>query len=398
MPRFIATNFEMAGEHQVRLRSDSQLTCSGDSLKAGVSQTHQQTLAGELTAEQPEKTSLLITANRPTGNKPIAILDKLAVSLKNQEDIFRAKQLEWRKQHNPKQLPLTPNQLIVMIDGSKGVQHQLEDMASALTPKSKSHKAQRVKIKVVKPLYVVQKLERISAPAPKSLVVVVDGSLTMNKYADELSRALKLLPANVPASLIVASDDAQRIEAIKLDRNADQLSKVKFVGGQDNLRAVVKAAELAGETKGGAVLWVHGPQPIFNEEIYIMPPYVAAPQFYDLPLGSGETDTYDFFKNHSEIGPFAQVPRNATSAGTDLTAFFSKWQPNSDGYAVRLSLTETKPKDAVEPSPDQAKELLTLQANDVVRDLISKRHIRRATNTSMAYGNTKRTSKMSRMP
>ena len=68
-----------------------------------------------------------------------------------------------------------------------------------------------------------------------------------------------------------------------------------FAGGQDNLQAVVKAAEIAGETKGGAVLWAHGPLPVLNEEIYIMPPYVAAPTFYELPLGSGETDTYDFF-------------------------------------------------------------------------------------------------------
>jgi len=386
MPRFIATNFDMSGEHQVRLRSDSQLSCSGDCLKAGFSQTHQRTLTGELTGDQLEKTGLLITANRPSENKPIAILDKMAVSLKYHEDVFRAKELERRKLRSPKQSLMVPNQLIVMIDGSKGVQRQLEEMTHALTPKTKSHKAQPIKIKVVKPLYVVQKLEHISAPAPKSLVVVVDGSLTMNKYAQELSGALKSLPGNVPTSIIVASDDAKRLEAIKLDRNADQLSKVKFVGGQDNLRAVVKASELAGETKGGAVLWIHGPQPIFNEEKYIMPPYVAAPQFYDLPLGSGETDTFDFFKNHSEIGPFAQVPRNASSVGRDLTAFFSKWQPNTDGYAVKLSLTETKPKDAVVPSLEQAQELLTLQANDVVKDLISKRHIRRATNTSMAYG------------
>jgi hypothetical protein len=125
MPRFIATNFEMTGEHQVRLRSDSLISASGKSLKSGASQTHQRTLSGELTAEQLEKTGPLITALRPAGSKPIAILDKLAVSLKTKEEIYRAKQLELRKQRFHQQAPIAPHQLIVMIDGSKGVQHQI---------------------------------------------------------------------------------------------------------------------------------------------------------------------------------------------------------------------------------------------------------------------------------
>ncbi len=57
-----------------------------------------------------------------------------------------------------------------------------------------------------------------------------------------------------------------------------QLDKVALTGGQDNLQSVVKAAELAGEAKGGTVLWIHGPQPSFNEEIYIMAPYIATPE------------------------------------------------------------------------------------------------------------------------
>ncbi len=84
-----------------------------------------------------------------------------------------------------------------------------------------------------------------------------------------------------------------------------QLDNVALTGGQDNLQSVVKAAELAGEAKGGTVLWIHGPQPSFNEEIYIMAPYIATPKFYELALDNGVMDAHaEFFKNHREIGPF----------------------------------------------------------------------------------------------
>lgn len=164
-----------------------------------------------------------------------------------------------------------------------------------------------------------------------------------------------------------------------------KLGSLKFEGGQDNLQAVVRASELAGETRGAAVLWVHGPQPVNNQEIYIMSPYEAAPSFYELPVIAG-TDTYEFFKNHSEIGPFNQVPRNGRSVEEDLSEFISKWNPKNNRFVAKLSQVEKLPANAVAPGKDEGQELLILKAAREAEKLVSSRHYRRAARLALAYG------------
>jgi hypothetical protein len=183
------------------------------------------------------------------------------------------------------------------------------------------------------------------------------------------------------------------------------LQQGQFVGGQDNLKAVVKAAELAGESEGGALLWVHGPQPVINQEIYIMAPYVSTPAFYELTLGSGETDSYEFFKNHPEIGPFLQVPQTTPQIAGQLTAFFAKWKADCDGYVVKLTETTNAPAGtftlsdpkaskrlAAHPgeycglSDQEAHEVLTLNANRQCGDLIASRHSHIAASLAVSYG------------
>ncbi len=226
-----------------------------------------------------------------------------------------------------------------------------------------------------------------AAPAPKELVIVVDGSATMRDHIKKLTEALDRLPKGIPTHVIVASQEhPELMRPTPLKEALVKLQDMKFEGGQDNLQAVVRAAELAGETKGGAVLWAHGPLPALNEEIYIMPSYVAAPLFYELPLGSGETDTYDFFKNHTEIGPFLQVPRNTTEMVSDLGAFFAKWKLDQNGYAVSLTQTSAKPEKSVKASPEEERELLALHANEQIRDYLNTRHITKAARLAVEYG------------
>jgi len=233
----------------------------------------------------------------------------------------------------------------------------------------------------------VEDVTRVAAPAPKHLVVVVDGSATVKEYAKELAAALAKLPPGIPAELIVASQEkATLMKPVPLQQGLAALKNSDFVGGQNNLKAVVDAAELAGDRKGGAVLWVHGPQPALNEEIYIMSQYTATPAFYELQVGTGDTDTFDFFKNHSEIGPFTQVPKDTANLTDAFAAFFSKWKPDSNDYAVSLSQTTVRPENSTVISDQEAEELLALHASQECARLVSTRHIRKAARIAVAYG------------
>lgn len=385
LPRLIAENFEVGGEHQIRLRSSQALSSTSQSLTSGNNPDGSKAIFGTLTEEQIENANVIISAARNEFSKPVVVLDKRAIAFKKIDDRRRA--LLEARTNSPHPNRLDTEVLTVSIDGSRGIQKQFAELTNALERRANRKPNQKKPvIKSVKPQYVVEKMTKIAAPAPKNLVVVVDGSATVKEFKPELTEALANLPNNVPARIVFAADDDKAPSAVSMSTGLTKLQNLPFIGGHDNLKAVVKASELAGETERGAVLWIHGPQPSLNQEIYIMAPYAATPAFYELPLGGGETDTYDLFKNHSEIGPFAQVPRTSRSVSEDLQGFFSKWRANENDYETSLSLTSDKPEGARMATVEEGRELLALQANEQVKNLIAERHIRKAARVAVAYG------------
>lgn len=393
-PQLIATNFSLDGEHSLRLRSSSHLSSGVKGLETGNIPGGDSTISGVMSNEQLETSPLLITAKRAADSKPYAVLDKIAV-LHRSEDAKEKERIRVEKEKEKERQRVAAEaaekddvgQVVLMIDGSKGVSSQFSDLSKLLSKRKRGEKAKVIKPRVItiKPQYVVEDIQRTAAPAPKHLVVVLDGSSSMKEYSKDISAAFAKLPA-IPTSVIVASqENDKKIQAKRLNEILPNLDKIEFVGGQDNLKAVVRAAELAGETKDSAVLWIHGPQPVLNQEIYIMSPYESAPAFYELPVVAG-TDTFEFFKNHSEIGPFTQVPRNGKSVAHDLTEFFTKWNPHNNSLVATLSQVEKLPADAIAPSKEEAKEMLTLRAAQECNRLISQRYFRRASRIALAYG------------
>lgn len=231
--------------------------------------------------------------------------------------------------------------------------------------------------------FIVQTIKKIEAPAPSHLVVVMDGSQSVKEHLKELKIALKKLPESMPKSVIIASDQNGVPEVMRFDEGLNKLETMNLSGGQDNLQAVVKAAELAGESKGGSVLWIHGPQPSFNEEIYIMAPYIAAPKFYELALDNGIMDAHEFFKNHREIGPFTAIARSAT-AGDDLERFIAKWQPGGTDFAVGYNAVASA-EVTKNLTSAQASEIACLAANEKVGSLLHDGKIAKAAVIACAH-------------
>lgn len=396
LPKFLATNFDLQGEQAIKLHSSLPITGGVKGLAKGITRDHEYTLSGEVSGDDLQSSRLVVECERPQQIKPVYAFDKIATKQARDNQIRKDKEerekrkAEARAQREESEADSddsSTRQVVVWIDGSKGVTAQQID---ALHRSHKKRDTKRVKhvVKMLENRYVIEHTTQLSAAAPTVLQIVVDGSTTVGPYAKQLADALQALPKNIPAELVIASNEKQPLtERRDLATALAELPNARFVGGQDNLKAIVKAAERAGDTKGGAVLWVHGPQPTLNHEIYIMSAFQSAPKFYELPIGAGETtDTVEYFRNHSEIGPFTQITRTSDNLAQDMRAFFRKWEPNNIAYTARLALAKVKPTDAVEATPDEAREISLLRAAEAARLLYKKRHMDDAGSLATRYG------------
>lgn len=394
IPRFVATNFTLDGEHLIRLKSPLMLNAHKSDLKPSLSTSGQHIIAGPLTKEELKGNEIGISAQLPAKMEQVAVFDMISTKLKEQEEkdkIRRKREQELAAQAQAEaeiaEEDGKPQQVVVMIDGSRGVRQQLEDVARVLKPgvKAKKKVAQALKKGQVAKRYVVETIKPICVKPPKNLIVVLDGSSALAGQTKEITQALLSVPKGVLTSVMVASDEQQKVlEPLAVKNGIKLISDMKFLGGQDNLQSVVKASEIAGESANGAVLWIHGPQPAFNREIYIMSQYSNTPAFYEYSIDSGETDTLEFFKNHSEIGPFSQIPKGA-SMGKDIANFLSRWRSDRINYAVALAETTEKPTCRM-ATPKEAMELLALRANAYCEQLLSERKAARAATIAGTYG------------
>lgn len=211
-------------------------------------------------------------------------------------------------------------------------------------------------------LYFTRSIANTKSSAPRSLMVVVDGSDSMKQLAKPLVESLKKLPNSISTSVFIASNNkafSNEPMTIKDALNKISNNPTAFTGGQDNLQTVVKAAGVAGETRNGAVLWIHGPQAGLNKELYITTPYTETPKFYEISVDSGASDATELFKNHREIGPFTTISRSNDIAA-DLKRFINGWQPGSSAYELKYTTSSRINEDAVKLEGQEAREFLSV--------------------------------------
>lgn len=311
LPRFIDTNFALAGHNVLRLRSSNNT---------------QMTLNGVQSSATADGDTLLCT------------------DLKDEE--------------------LTGSSFAVRIhDGGERKAIAVKDGASA-------HK------------YIIEEVKELQSLAPRRLVVVIDGSSAVGMHAMAINKALAKLPEQIDTRILIANDNGESV-LLNRQEGLNRLKATNFKGGRDNLEALVKAAEFAGESKGGAVLWIHGPQPGFNEEMYILAPYAAPPKFIELALDDCYTDANELFRNHREIGPFSAIVRNA-NVQDDLTHFFQRWQPGAKDRIVELVRTDEPPSCPVVNGP-QSEELACLLSYRECSDLLRKGKMSEAAAIAVAH-------------
>ncbi|MBS2008091.1 MAG: hypothetical protein JST01_13675, partial [Cyanobacteria bacterium SZAS TMP-1] len=231
--------------------------------------------------------------------------------------------------------------------------------------------------------YTVQTIKEIPNTVPKNLVVVIDGSKGMKDFKGEISDMLSKVEKLTPTSVLLAdSDSTEAPEELSVSAAIKQLNNSSFDGGHDNLPAVVKAAELAGQQNDSAVLWIHGPQPALNEEIYITSQAASKPSFYDLALDDGWTNTSNFLKNHQDIGPMIPIARTG-KLNEDINRFIAQWQPGGHHYSVQITAQATKPEGS-EIAGQDALDLSILGAAQACKQYIIDNNKQDATQVAIA--------------
>lgn len=322
VPQIIASNFSLEGEHSLELLSDNKIENSAPAFTTGQRADGLTFLSGSLTSEQIENSPLTILCKR----NPITALASCKDNGAFKQHFYKAKPT------NAQEKPGSP--------------------AYAL--------------------YLTRQIVQTIARAPGRVVVVLDGSVETSKYLDQIKDALNHIPSGIPVSVMVAStEDKTLTKPEDLKTALPKLKSVNFTGGQENLKAIVKAAEFAGQTKEGVVLWLHGRQPAFHKDIYIISPFAFKPALYEFAYDQAEAVDDKFFRNHSELSTFAQVTRSGNQIA-DLSRFFSRWQAGRKEYNVVSKMSCSPMANATPVNSEVEKEVNSLLARSINSELVAQ--------------------------
>jgi hypothetical protein len=167
---------------------------------------------------------------------------------------------------------------------------------------------------------IVQKVVEAAPARPGRIVIVVDGSLGLS-HLDEIARVLAALPGQVDLQIVAAGDQVVHLTDVAAKRSAEDpgpirraLRETNVVGGCDNVPALTDAWERAAAGHPGAILWIHGPQPVLLEPVEQLLQRLAnrpdAVVVHDFQIGPGPNRVAE------GLGPIAAlrtVPRLATT-------------------------------------------------------------------------------------
>lgn len=199
---------------------------------------------------------------------------------------------------------------------------------------------------------ILQTIGQEAARIPRRVALVVDGSQALAAQREQLARAATSFPGNVELGLIVAG---ARAPQVFLHDPSDSLATVRhlqelaFEGGHDNSAALLAAWEWAAASSDGAVVWIHGPQPLMpGSGDALLQHYRQRPErvrLFDLEAVTGPNVLWEKLDG---VAALARVPRIG-SLHDDLVRLLSGWKP-----AARQIVVERKRGSARQPPHEQA--------------------------------------------
>lgn len=184
---------------------------------------------------------------------------------------------------------------------------------------------------------IVQTISEQPVATPRRAAIVLDGSVALRTLRRKLADVLAAAPPGVELGIVFAGDvdaDVFRHNPANVQATRDYINRLDFEGGRNNGDALVKAWEWTAQVAGGAVVWIHGPQPeaggiaVHIEQSAARRP--ATTKLYDLQVSPGP----NLLGRKLEGQIVAEsVPRKG-SATDDLQRLIAQWQPGAKQVAV----------------------------------------------------------------
>lgn len=244
--------------------------------------------------------------------------------------------------------------------------------------------------------FVRQELQTETPARPGRIVLVVDGSKSMDELMPVVAGVLPQLPEGAELSVLIARDvveefsgPVRKADAGWLRDLSARLAREHGAGGQDNLDALVRAWDLASERTNSVVLWIHGPQPVeltTSERLHQRVTWRTAladggPRFHDLQVVPGPNRVLETF---SLLAPMPALPRFG-SAREDLLRLFALWRGEGSSFRwLRQRLPQNSMAET-ERGTKSSKHLARLWAKDEVGRLVSRRQRDEAVKLAAAY-------------
>jgi hypothetical protein len=211
---------------------------------------------------------------------------------------------------------------------------------------------------------------------PSRIIFVIDGSRGMQDRIPDIAEALSLLPAGIEFSVIVASDNILELtktiqigDTQKLSMVADQLKEIKYHGGCDNVPALSRAWELAAERPESVIVWIHDVQPIILQTAEVLRQKwerrPGSPMLYDVQVKNGPNK---IIEELDDVTSIKSIPRTG-SYGKDLERLFSGWSGKSKQYGY---IREKVSKNAIMdqgPAKETSSHLARLWAYNKIQEL-----------------------------
>ena len=187
---------------------------------------------------------------------------------------------------------------------------------------------------------IVQIIGQQPARIPRRVALVVDGSAALAVQREQLARAATSFPGNVELGVIVAGAQPPQVF---LHDTSDSLASVRYLqdisfeGGHDNSAALLLAWEWAAASSDGALVWIHGPQPLLpGSADALLQHYRQRPDRVRMFGLEAVTGPNVLWEKMDGVAALASVPRIG-SLHDDLVRLLTGWKPAAQQVVVERS-------------------------------------------------------------
>jgi hypothetical protein len=221
------------------------------------------------------------------------------------------------------------------------------------------------------------------ARKPRQLVMVVDGSRAMRDVAGQVAKNLEAIPADVKVRVIFAHDETERsaeVPTVSAAEAAKQIASFRYIGGNDNSAALMRALDLASEQPDSVLLWIHGPQPEQLDRTGALEQRLERgpklSRWYDLQVSPGPNFV---------AGTADGIVSIDTLRDDDLPRIVTAWRTGIGLPSVQRERVEASAAALLPASERTSDHLVRLWANDEITRLIHGKPDRRAEAVALAH-------------